>query len=654
MSGHEPPATVTPASAARSSAHRPDIQGLRAIAVIVVIAFHAGLPLPGGFVGVDVFFAISGFVITAMLAREWARTGTINLRQFYLRRFRRLTPALVVMLGVVMVATSLLLDPFGVQQVAAQTAFGAVALCANVVIALISGDYFAIDAEANPLLHTWSLSVEEQFYLIFPALLVLGWWLGRRFRRPGLGALGMVVLLTAASAALIRGAGFGIAAQSWTIGYYSPFNRAWEFGAGALLALVMAQVAKLPRWLALPVTLSGAGLMAISLWFINTHTPFPGKWTVAPIAAAVLLIAGGIIGPNPVTRVLGTRPMVLIGDWSYSLYLWHWPCIVVAAALWPGDVRVRQVAALVSFVPALLSYYWVEQPFRTGALAARQVVLRLAAMLVSGALLAGTCWLVADRVWRPAFLSGALPAGHPQVQQAPVDSFPCHFPAISALTNNNGDCLQSVETGDPQVALLGDSHAEHLYSGLVEALPGVNVGVYSFRAPMMMGTQERLDAYLAPLAATARLRTVVISRYWTRGSLSREDEVAPLDHAVALLRAAGKNVIVTDDVPSMGRGPFACIYRVAPIVGVSACTTSALDFLAAHARYEPQLRKVVDAHPGTLLFASAPLFCDAQVCSSLKDGDALFTDDNHLTPAGSRIVAQAMMADPLVRPLLVG
>ena len=177
MSGHDLPATVTPASAARPSAHRPDIQGLRAIAVIVVIAFHAGLPLPGGFVGVDVFFAISGFVITAMLAREWARTGTINLRQFYLRRFRRLTPALVVMLGVVMVASSLLLDPFGVQQVAAQTALGAVGLCANVVIAVISGDYFAIDAGANPLLHTWSLSVEEQFYLIFPALLVLGWWL---------------------------------------------------------------------------------------------------------------------------------------------------------------------------------------------------------------------------------------------------------------------------------------------------------------------------------------------------------------------------------------------------------------------------------------------------------------------------------------------
>ncbi len=162
----------------RKRSRRPDIQGLRAVAVLMVVAFHAGLPLRGGFVGVDVFFVISGFVITGMLLRERRATGRIRFGQFYLRRFRRLTPALALMVTVTMIISAAILSPLGTQQVAAKTGIGAMLLAANVVIARMTGRYFDADAATNPLLHTWTLSVEEQFYLAFPALIALGLYVG--------------------------------------------------------------------------------------------------------------------------------------------------------------------------------------------------------------------------------------------------------------------------------------------------------------------------------------------------------------------------------------------------------------------------------------------------------------------------------------------
>ena len=158
-----------------TAARRRDIQGLRAIAVLVVVAFHAGLPMPGGFVGVDVFFVISGYVIATMLQREWQATGRVDFVRFYVRRFKRLTPALALTVLVTMLVSAFVLSPLGSQQAAGQTALGALFLSANAVIATITGGYFDAPAEGNPLLNMWSLSVEEQFYLIFPLLLAVAW-----------------------------------------------------------------------------------------------------------------------------------------------------------------------------------------------------------------------------------------------------------------------------------------------------------------------------------------------------------------------------------------------------------------------------------------------------------------------------------------------
>ena len=192
----------------------------------MVVAFHAGFPVPGGFVGVDVFFVISGYVITNMLQREFSGTGRIQFRAFYLRRFKRLTPALALMVSVVVVLSALILSPLGPQQTSTKTGAGAMLLVANMVIAHTTGGYFDAPAATNSLLHTWSLSVEEQFYLAFPLILVLGWVLARRARPLRSSPMFIVGGVATVSFALaLLGSASRPSSSSWLLGFYSPFTR---------------------------------------------------------------------------------------------------------------------------------------------------------------------------------------------------------------------------------------------------------------------------------------------------------------------------------------------------------------------------------------------------------------------------------------------
>ncbi|MBU6280558.1 MAG: acyltransferase, partial [Actinomycetales bacterium] len=323
-------ATVPEAGAHR----RADIQGLRAIAVLLVVAFHAGLPVPGGFVGVDVFFVISGFVITGLLLREFAGSGRLNFRRFYSRRFRRLIPALALVVTVTALLAIPLQSPFGAQQVTAKTGIGSMLLLANAVIYQVSGAYFDGPAELNALLNTWSLSVEEQFYLLFPAVLAVGWWLSRRwFSRVGhreLGAITLVALLSGASFALSVWFTFadhpiGFIERPAQFAFYASLTRAWEFGAGALLAFA-AQRWQPSQRAGLILGSAGAVLLILSVFLIDGAVPFPGWAALPPVAATLLLIAAG---PTSATgRALSVGVMVWIGALSYSWYLWHWPLIV--------------------------------------------------------------------------------------------------------------------------------------------------------------------------------------------------------------------------------------------------------------------------------------------------------------------------------------
>lgn len=628
-------------------ARRPDIQGLRAVAVFVVIVHHAGGPLPGGFIGVDVFFVISGFVITAMLAREWRATGGLDLVRFYERRVRRLAPALALVVAVTMVATSLVLDPFEQQSVAAATGLGALALCANWVISTVTGDYFAPAAETNPLLHTWSLSIEEQFYLLFPLLMLLGWRVAQRSRRPSLAAIAIVAIVGAASLAMIRGAALGIPLGSWWIGYYSPLNRVWEFAAGALLALLLPLLPQ-RTWLCNVAGLVGAATLAGALLVIGPDTPFPGRATLLPVMATVLLIYAGPL--SLASRLLATKPMVLVGDWSYSLYLWHWPAISIARSVWPTTPWVPAFAAVLSVVPAVASYRWVETPLRSGPrMSLRRLAASMAPFVLTPVAMVIVVQLVAVSVWQPAYRNASIWVAHPQSEsERTADArrtdpgVPCGIDSLAGFIGDNGFCRHSVRSGGAQIALIGDSHAEHLFEALAAALPHRNVGLYAFRAPAMFGGPTGMAVLIDALRAQPTLSAVVVSRSWSRGPETRRLVLEPLEALVREAGALGIKVVIVDDVPAFPFEATSCAYRVAPALPWAICEQPRAAVEAARDVYRSGIQAIV-AGTGSTYVDPISALCTETRCSMVKDGRVLYADHDHLNLPGSQLVVSAIL-----------
>ncbi len=344
---------------------------MRALAVITVVLFHGGVDMPGGFVAVDVFFVISGYVITAMLLRQLVRSSRIKIREFYVRRIRRLMPALALMLVGTLLGSALLQSPFGFQQDTAAVGIGASIWTGNIAILGRVGGYFDRAADELPLLHTWSLSVEEQFYLVFPFLLLLAWRLARgRIRTVTLS----VLFVSAASFVFSLSTSYDLVdsiSSGSQFAYYMTPTRAWEFGAGILVALALHQGYTIAAYIAKPLAIFGlAGLVGCFYW-IDSTMPFPGWVALAPVAFTGLLIITGTSG-GPVTDLLSCKPMTWIGDRSYGWYLWHWPFIVFASLLWPTSESAVLLAGFVAIVPAWLSYRFVEEPIRRGTFRLRR------------------------------------------------------------------------------------------------------------------------------------------------------------------------------------------------------------------------------------------------------------------------------------------
>lgn len=461
---------------------RPDIQGLRAIAVLMVVAYHSGLPVPGGFTGVDVFFAISGFVITGMLERRLATGSGIGFRQFYARRFRRLYPALAIMVAVVAALSFLVQSPLtsaanpsGAQQLTANTGLGAIFIVANFVIYRTpGGGYFQDDSTWNPLLHTWSLSVEEQFYLVFPALLAFAWYIGCRTRTGKkvtallLSAAGLISL--AACIALTFGMlRVGAHSDPASLSFYASPTRAWEFAAGSVAALAIPRFLEIGRRKATLVALVGTCLLLVSAFGIDDRMPFPGYIALLPVlGATALLLAGSRPYGNRISATLSRGPFVRIGDVSYSWYLWHWPAVVFTGLVFPSMPWLLPIAAGGSLVPAWISFRRVENPIR------RSTRIRGARLLA----VALTCVLV------PSIACGVLHEGAKAGWwRASVVSMARQIePTHAGLCDDAGDpaglpggaCVLNPSAGGAPIVLIGDSNAEQFTGAVVRA--GTDLG----------------------------------------------------------------------------------------------------------------------------------------------------------------------------------
>ncbi len=341
---------------------RSDVEGLRAVAVLAVVLHHAGVPgLSGGYVGVDVFFVLSGFLITGLLHRELQRSGRIALGSFYARRARRLLPAAVLVLLVTVLASAVLLPPLQARQVALDGVAAAV-YAANYRFAVASTDYLSPETAPSPLQHYWSLGVEEQFYLAWPLLLVLAVWAARRSRLLGrvlvvAGLAGLVVASFAASVVLTS------LSQPWA--FFSLPSRAWELGAGAIVALASPRLGHLGRSAATALGWTGLVTVVFSVTQLSTDTTFPGFAALLPVAGTVAVVAAGCAKPatGPV-RLLGIRPLQVIGGLSYSWYLWHWPVLLLAPATLTDSLAGRLGLVSLSGVLAAGTVRAVENPIR--------------------------------------------------------------------------------------------------------------------------------------------------------------------------------------------------------------------------------------------------------------------------------------------------
>ena len=356
---------------------RPDIEGMRAIAVGLVVLFHAfGKPFTGGFVGVDVFFVISGFLITSLLLKEHDRAGRISISGFYARRVRRILPASALVVLVTLFATYHWLGFIAGNSVANDAKWTAI-FAANIHFGLVRTDYFGALSPPSPLQHMWSLGVEEQFYLVWPGVFLVLVVLARgaQHRKVLAGALSSII-----AASLIWSVIQTAANQTWA--YFSPLTRGWELALGALVAVLTPKIARLRRaWVPQALAFAGLAGIALAAMLFTSDTRYPGSAVTLPVVGSAVLIAAGCANQRTIVgRALSARPMQWLGARSYSLYLWHWPLLIIPAQYATRELSAFQNAGwvLLTVVASAITYRFVENPVRRSKLLASRTVLSLA------------------------------------------------------------------------------------------------------------------------------------------------------------------------------------------------------------------------------------------------------------------------------------
>ena len=679
--------------------YRPDIDGLRALAVLSVLIYHlCASCLPGGFVGVDIFFVISGFVVSGSLAHAPTNSFPRFVAFFYARRLTRIAPALLGVLFFTVLLSTLLVPRAWLSEFSERTARYAFFGLSNWVMQTNADTYFAPRAEFNPYTHTWSLGVEEQFYLAFP-FLFFAWAVSGR--RAGLHhiaslALGLLGLAALANAVYSTGA-------TPTEAFYSIFSRFWELAVGVLLYQLSADRAAraVPgplRRLARYLPWLGLGLIVISLiWVDATH--FPWFWALPPVLGTALLIGGAGAGAHPVRHMLARKLPVWIGKRSYSLYLWHWPVFVLLRWTWGLEsLLTRGVALGMALALTLLSYRWIEQPIRHSARFARRPAWQRIVVLVLALLLGWklcTYMLAAhDRlnlgvVARQAALwydTDRMPPG----LLAPVASTRHCEPEFGYRNLEGGlvigyapqHCEAALPGTGRQLFVVGDSHAT-AYMPMLDQLSaemGVNVNIYTYPSCPFLdfrlsnrhrgaGCQQftlaaasdiRQQAHPGDIVFLASLRQPRFSDQWTRFDekqvLANEasafaqqfrDEAA--QEAGPLLQGftdAGLQVLLDAPKPVFRSPTFRCVdwFTRANPVCAGGLTLQRDQALALREPVLTTMQALAAQRPNVRIWDAFPLLCPGATCSAMLDNKPLFFDGDHVSAYGNAYLFPAFRA----------
>ncbi len=659
-------------------AYLPFVDGLRAVAIIAVVAYHA-FPnaLPGGFVGVDVFFVISGFLITRFIAAEMA-DGSFSLTRFFIRRARRLLPAAVVCFSIVSLLAALVLLPDSYVQ------YGRSLMAAGLMYANIffdqTGGYFSAPALEKPLLHTWSLAVEDQFYLTWPLILMLVLPLVSRRGLMMIGA-GITVLSLGYAEWMIR--------SDPEFAFFMLPTRAWELMCGAMLALAgNGQVNQ--RSTATALEIAGAALILASVAFLSGDAHFPGLGALPACVGTMALIAAGQSQATVLSRFLSLRPVVFIGLISYSLYLWHWPLIALQSyrlerQLLPGEAM---IVILISLICAVLSWRFVERPFRSrhGSSARPRDAsgnpwaipenrrFAIGATLAALAVVAQAVIIKSQR---------GLPGRFDGKSQALLEQMVASNPRRSDCDNydkifgtdsqcNFGRRKSSGESYE--VIVLGDSMADHWVSVVERYATDNNMAgrqVTNGGCILLLGTviPARPEAKARECAAYQReaekfldanpsIKVALISAYWEKwidaveASLRVQPNVtaAPvagqaahvktfhdaLDETVGLLTRRGIHVILIGQIPVYESVPTRCIIASIESGGdASSCGKVAEAGRNEVRRSDELLRSYAQSHANVSSFLPSEVLCSGTHCAVLLDGEMVYRNGSHLNRYGA-------------------
>ncbi len=629
--------------------YRRDIQGLRGVAVALVLLYHATPFLPGGFIAVDVFFVISGYVITASLQREWVSTGTIRFREFYARRVKRLLPALALLTASTVLASILLQSPNGPQQQTAKTAFGATAIVANFVIHRSVGSYFSSIAENNPLLHIWSLSVEEQFFLVFPAVIAIGWTLARRRgTNKSIAAWIVVGGIAIPSILLSVSTSYGlidvplIGGSSRMFAFYSSLTRAWEFAVGALLVLLAPRLSRLPQWQLDRLGVAGFALILGSAVAISENLIFPGFAVLFPVAGAAAVILSGQTPRSDRRTTLEHPLLVWIGDISYSWYLWHWPVIVFTRLHLSDRWWALVAAACLSLVPAYLSWRYLESPImRSVRIGGRRILGVLLLVVLVPGLLTVVLTIGARTGWGLDWPVGAHVVVRNDCDHGEFDPTACTW----AVEGSRGVVLlagdsQSWAVADGLITVAGELG----YDTTVAALNGCAFVYPDVELPGDSAQCREFRSAVVEFATSFRPAAVVISN-WSNGYVSIVDSdsrrrwVSGHVGLFEVFNDLGVPVILISSYPAGDDHSISRSLIVRPDADRSTDASRRREDRAGLIELEIQMAAGYDE---VYVIDPYEVFCDQTDCWTAVGGTEYYTDNNHLSRAGSLLLAPSL------------
>ena len=639
------------------SNYQPEIQGLRAVAVLLVVYYHSGLNgLSGGYIGVDIFFVISGYLITGLLLRELERTKTISLTQFYSRRIRRLFPAASVVLIATVISAWFTYSPLELKQFSL-SAFATATYISNGWFAYLATDYLAEDTFSNPLLHTWSLAVEEQFYLIWPLFLILVLRLGSldRLTKRLIFGFSLVIFLS-------------LSMSIWMTSYNQPWaffgspTRAWEFGAGGSLAIWMKSSERINNKIAILLGLVGLGVILVTAVLYTRKTSFPGTAAILPVIGTVFIIAAAHTKKiQGISVILATRPMQFIGDISYSLYLWHWP-VFVFSALWfgkLGDIE-RILSIVLVFILAWLTMIFIENPVRFNRYLSSNFTSSYALSLILLSTTAGTSVVVRE-------LAGT------NLEQPLQKIFSVAEKSIPSIYNNGchadfldidfPECQFGNENGEKIIVLFGDSHAAQWFPALEYLAKKENWQFYSFTKSgcpsiiyepfdYQLGRQytectewkeetlKRIRQLKPWLTLVTNLSRPIVE---TDNKKSNSTWYKATNELLALLVPISKHVIMLRDTPRPSMSAPICLSR-GQWLGLDLSEECNIPSVPIWKQSVFNVEKeIANNFQNVNMIDLNSAICNEFPCSVMQNGIVLFRDSSHITTQYSIILAPKLL-----------